>query len=452
MNVHCGWFAPGALLAIALLTLNAAPAPAEDERSLREEIARAEQGDEAALQALRDRAAPEQLVSALREGPEAWPDSPVGRVEGHIQAAGRANPFILRVPEDYTPERAWPLHISLHGGGRSPEVNCDQHWREGLVDRGLILLCPGDVRGNWWTWWGEETLMAALRYVRERYRVDGDRTSIGGASLGGQGTWMAATRYPWLWRAATPRCAVLLRPERLLRNVGALPLYIVHGAEDVLVPPAASRRARSQVEAVGARLRYEELPDIGHSFMAVHNPAVADWLLSQPPRTPQAAFAYETMGDRPPPDRIHWLRVGWPTPWQGRAQMVRGHVRSAAECDWSPSESCPEVNEVELEVTGAPTRVTLLLPEPLWEPTRPLRVTYNGRVVFTGVLEPSARAVVQSWRDLHDPTLLPPWSLEIEPQPGDARTWEKGVREREARESFQRRQRPEAARRGGRAP
>jgi predicted peptidase len=99
--------------------------------------------------------------------------------------------------------------------------------------------------------------------------------------MGGFGTWALAEHTPDRWAAAVPICG---GGETLwagqLKN---LPLWVFHGAQDMVVP---LRRSEEMVDAVkrhGGNVQLTVYPEAGHDSwtQTYEHEALWDWLLAQ---------------------------------------------------------------------------------------------------------------------------------------------------------------------------
>jgi hypothetical protein len=105
--------------------------------------------------------------------------------------------------------RPWPAVVWLHG--YHPENPPYVRWwsigerHNGVAERnGTIVLEPFG-RGNVdYRWIGERDVLRCLAEARQRFAVDEDRVYLGGESMGGNGTWLIASRHPQLFAAAAP--------------------------------------------------------------------------------------------------------------------------------------------------------------------------------------------------------------------------------------------------------
>src|SRR5437868_13824688 len=95
--------------------------------------------------------------------------------------------FSLYVPEYYTPDRAWPLVMALHGGSGNGRGFL-WSWLRDARSHGAILVAPTAV-GSTWALMGDDVdtpnLMRILESVRSRWNIDATKMLLTGMSDGG---------------------------------------------------------------------------------------------------------------------------------------------------------------------------------------------------------------------------------------------------------------------------
>jgi predicted peptidase len=230
----------------------------------------------------------------------------VDRFETHTHQAdsGLSLPYRLLRPAKPGKGQVYPLILFLHGAGERGNDNIAH------LAFGLPLLarednmrphpcfvvapqCPADDK-----WadveWGDErndfpghptpALGAALELVEslaDELPVDRRRIYVTGLSMGGYGTWDAATRRPDLFAAAVPICGGGCEPQA--RRLAAMPVWAFHGALDSSVKPSRSRNMIAALRAAGGAPRYTEFPEATHDSWtpAYSNPELYDWLFEQ---------------------------------------------------------------------------------------------------------------------------------------------------------------------------
>ncbi len=216
--------------------------------------------------------------------------------------------YVVEVPPGYSPRKAWPLHIALHGhgSGQSGKTACERYWRGEPAAKGFLLACP-DLRDKWTTPRGEALVLATYRDVQQRFNVQTDRVSLGGFSGGGIGTWLLGPEYPDLFAALVPRAGIPPRADDVIANLNGLPIYVVHGKGDPTIPVENSRRAAEALKRLGIEHIYREEAG-GHEFFGRLNHPILDWLVKKK-RQLRARFEYRgRLGDAR--RIVHWLELG----------------------------------------------------------------------------------------------------------------------------------------------
>jgi dienelactone hydrolase len=134
---------------------------------------------------------------------------------------GSFQPYALVVPPGVTGGDGRPrrLDIWFHGRGEKlSEVNFLQKGRHNpgrYTPADTLVLHPYGRYSNAFKFAGEVDVLEALRYVRSRLPVDGDRISVRGFSMGGAACWQFATHYADRFFAANPGAGFSETPEFL---------------------------------------------------------------------------------------------------------------------------------------------------------------------------------------------------------------------------------------------
>ena len=201
---------------------------------------------------------------------------------------GRHQPYGLLVPEGWKPDERSPLLLALH----SLERNHNQYASvsPGLLEelgdeRDSLILTPL-ARGvdTWYLDSGLADTLEAWADVRRSFRVDRDRTSLYGYSMGGYGTFRLGLLMPDRFaRAATyvgpPAYAywtppVLYTPQPewrpaattnpLVPNALNLPYEMTVAGEDELVAPAGTKAQAASFAEAGNAYRFYFHPEATH--------------------------------------------------------------------------------------------------------------------------------------------------------------------------------------------
>jgi phospholipase/carboxylesterase len=213
----------------------------------------------------------------------ATPTAGITGVSHHQNELGNRGGFSLYVPEYYTPERAWPLVMALHGGSGNGR-NFLWSWLRDARSFGTILVAP-TATGPTWALMGEDTdtpnLAGILDLVRARYNIDSGHMLLTGLSDGGTFCYVTGlersspfTHLAPIAATFHPLMAELADAERL-RD---LPVYIVHGALDWMFPVEVARQASSLLAKAGAKVVYREIDDLSHTYPRELNMELLRWL------------------------------------------------------------------------------------------------------------------------------------------------------------------------------
>jgi phospholipase/carboxylesterase len=205
-----------------------------------------------------------------------------GIVHDHNEPGSRGG-FSLYVPEYYTPERAWPLVMALHGGSGNGRGFL-WSWLRDARSFGAILIAP-TATGGTWALMGEDTdtpnLGRILEIVRSRWNVDPTKLLLTGMSDGGTFCYVtgleSASPFTHLAPVAAtfhPLMAEMADADRLR----GLPVYLVHGRLDWMFPVQVARQTRELLSAAGADVTYREIDDLSHCYPREMNAPILDWL------------------------------------------------------------------------------------------------------------------------------------------------------------------------------
>ena len=257
------------------------------------------------------------------------------------------------LPDRYDAHAPLPAMLFLHGYNppNPPYVRwwsiADRH--NGVAERHDMIVLEPMGRGNVdYRWMGEADVLRCLAEARRRFAIDAARVYLSGESMGGNGTWLIASRNPQLFAAAAPvyggwdyRINVngyaytnpeATRPmERFLHEAHAsfagaeglrnVPLFVLHGDSDTAVPVEQSRHGVRMLQRWGYDIRYREIPGRGHEDLKARD-EIADWLLAhrriEAPREVRLR-SYDLAGAA-----AHWVRV---TAYDNPFEMIEARAR-----------------------------------------------------------------------------------------------------------------------------
>lgn len=218
------------------------------------------------------------LLARLAEAPER---DDTGAI--HVGEPGARGGLSLYVPEYYSPDRAWPLIVALHGGAGSGRSFL-WSWLRDARSHGAIVAAPTAV-GQTWALTGPDqdtpNLLRIVDAVRGRWNVDPQRLLLTGMSDGGTFSYVSGlepgspfTHLAPVAAAFHPMLAQMADPARL----AGLPIHLAHGALDWMFPVEMARGAEQALAAAGAAVTYREIPDLAHTYPRELNPQILAWL------------------------------------------------------------------------------------------------------------------------------------------------------------------------------
>ena len=213
------------------------------------------------------------------------PSKNTGIIHAHNEPDSRGG-FSLYVPEYYTPDRAWPLVMALHGGSGNGRGFL-WSWLRDARSQGAILVAP-TATGNTWALMGEDgdtaNLVRILDSVRSRWNVDPTRLLLTGMSDGGTFCYVTGLESTSPFTHLAPIAATfhpLMAEMADAQRLRGLPVYLVHGRLDWMFPVQVARQTRDALAAAGADVTYRELDDLSHCYPREINAPILNWLGGQ---------------------------------------------------------------------------------------------------------------------------------------------------------------------------
>ena len=206
-------------------------------------------------------------------------------------------PYRLYVPNNYTPDKKYPLQMHLHGAGLRGNDNsfqlyhdtkqtqmmfAYQHYEEFIF---AIPQCPieytwsvmkyDETKREWEMPRLDQTQAHAITcavheltlHLAETYSVDRTRMYVSGASMGGAGAYEQLYRYRDSYAGAIVGCTV--SDPYAAADLAGVPMYILHGDSDSTISVEHSRKMVQALEKAGGEFVYLEFPGREHDFTAV---------------------------------------------------------------------------------------------------------------------------------------------------------------------------------------
>jgi len=175
------------------------------------------------------------MVQMIPQLPPVEPADNVGSapIERLVGSGAGAASYLVQLPPEYHPGRAYPVLVVLHQGGEKP-LTMLRRWSEAAADNGYILVAPswehGIAPGYGYSDQEHADVVQTLWDLKRRYKVDSDRVFLFGCGQGGQMAYDVGLSHPDLFAGVIPMGA---GPEYFsksyFRNGQALPFYLING-------------------------------------------------------------------------------------------------------------------------------------------------------------------------------------------------------------------------------
>ena len=173
-------------------------------------VKQARRAIELGIQRARDLAANDLAANDLANSAPSWETRVGTTIRGYFSNVdGSVQPYALTLPEGVNPRSGsrWPLHVKLHGRANDMnEVNFISRHEGRALPAGQAWI-QLDVYGrgnNAYRWAGETDVFEAIADVRRRFRIDDNRVTLHGFSMGGAGAWHLGLHHPARWSSVGP--------------------------------------------------------------------------------------------------------------------------------------------------------------------------------------------------------------------------------------------------------
>jgi LPXTG-motif cell wall-anchored protein len=242
---------------------------------------------------------------------------------------GRVQPYTVYVPSGLATDAPAPLTILLHGGNGNHNAfattSRDAVFGPMCEERRSICVAPlGRGMSTWYINEAELDVWEVWNRMAGTFRLDPDRTVIGGFSMGGVGASHFVTNHPHVFAAATivsgagyfntagqrDREGAYLRVE----NLGDLRTFIDSGSNDIALANTRVWDRTMQEAGIAYRAHYYDGADHGMLGSRIGWGDAAEYAAAAPPRDSAPAsvvFRWEPGDERPdlgmPVDRAYWL-------------------------------------------------------------------------------------------------------------------------------------------------
>ncbi len=152
-----------------------------------------------------------QRAKELRDGKPSWNSATGLVVRGYVSKIdGSVQPYGLVIPDDWKPDEKTPRRLDFWFRGRAEKSTELAFLADRLKNKGdfapptAIVLHPFGRYCCANKFAGEVDLFEALENARTHYKIDPNRISVRGFSMGGAAAWQFGTHFAGLWAAVAP--------------------------------------------------------------------------------------------------------------------------------------------------------------------------------------------------------------------------------------------------------
>jgi len=203
-----------------------------------------------------------------------------------------------------------------------------------------------------------------------------------------------------------------------VENLANTPVYVIHGAEDRIMPVQLSRDLVKEMERLGIQYHYREHhwthPHAGgHFFPRQELPALITWFDRQ--KREPVPWQVSLVRDATHLTPLYWVRIDMTEQIaaftenliDSRDEYITGRVYAKLHAEIVRS------NIIDVKTTLV-RQYTLFLNDTLVEFSQPIVVTTNGKKSFEGIVEPNIETMLREAHQRVDTHLLFPAKLTID--------------------------------------
>lgn len=191
--------------------------------------------------------------------------------------------YSIDIPKQFEGKDNVPMLLFLHGAGERGKdyvllrkIAVPKHMYDGKISVNAVTVCPQCPENLTWVNL-VQMLCDFIEYLISEYKIDRNRISLTGVSMGGYGTWDMAMYAPKYFKKIAPICGggTAWRAELIEADIWAF-----HGDADNVVPLGASLSMVDAAKQSGKNARLTILHGVGHNSWdeAYLDSRVLEWL------------------------------------------------------------------------------------------------------------------------------------------------------------------------------
>lgn len=302
-------------------------------------------------------------------------------------------PYMVHVPIDYRGDAPFPLIVYLSGGD-GYAFDAALSAEDILRHTGYLALYPQAQQGLWWEQQPTRTFSELLTDFLHTYNVDTNRVYITGSSNGGTASVYYGILWPQRFAAISSLMGAGLQSPAAAdplpaKNLANVPLLLVHGDRDAIIPDLSSRDTFEQMKRVHPRTPPELhiLKGRGHEISLQADDGYTLPFFERFSREPLPRNISARILNTEFAGRYYWVEV---SEKKGSYAEVEGKIL--------------DNNTIELRTSGVKRFKLLLRPELFTRPGA-IRVVVDGKERYAGELKKDCSVFAQSADKYGDPLL-----------------------------------------------
>jgi hypothetical protein len=325
---------------------------------------------------------------------------------------GKTRQFTYILPPKYGHGKPAGVLFWFHGAIRQPAPGGGageaQMFRPAVEDLGVIVVGPSTYDG---VEWGEPAcralVMHAMDHVKTHFNVDENRVWIAGDSDGGRGTYAITETFAHFFGAAVPVIGAPGGVSRFL-NFRNVPWLAINGGKDSIFKIEHVREAVEGMKAAGIPLEWKLIEEGGHDprFFLTYKDEVQAFLKKHPrdPYPKTVEWCVDPSRETGfPANTFRWIRIE--EAGESESNFDFDDERGILRGGLPRVHATRDGNVVAVRTRGV-KRVTFLVSDQMLDLKKEVTVSVNDRVLFKGMVEPDARAILEEARLMKDRTLV----------------------------------------------
>jgi predicted peptidase len=174
--------------------------------------------------------------------------------------------FALFIPSCYKQDEPVSLILALHWGGPTwpfvGETFLAELIATALKELGAMIAAPDRTADEWTNPQSEAEILGLIKFLKDSYPIDKNRTLVTGYSLGGIGAWYFGGKYPEEFTGILPISAN--PPPEVIETEWATPVYAIHSKQDEWYPLENTQRVIKELKAVTSNIHLTVVTNATH--------------------------------------------------------------------------------------------------------------------------------------------------------------------------------------------